>query len=186
MIRDRIKRLDWPFFAIGVLIGFLIGMERRVPVPAPTTHMHVIALPGPTLNDMCPQRAPRVWLPFRSPRHVHAVPQCGEPTISRNQAGSAPLGAVHVAPMARGSLPNSLAAYLPPAGVGPDLTQPPAYWQPVDVPFEDYPVASAPPTKRCKKHHKCKPVTVSFGQAPMGLLIALFGGAAWVARRRVS
>lgn len=181
MIRDHLKRLDWPFFAMGVLLGFLIGMERRVPVPAPTTQMHVITLPGPTLNEMCPQRPPRVWLPFRSPRHVHAVPQCGEPTISRNQAAPAPSDAGDTAPTAMGSLPNSLAAYSAP--VGPHLEEPPAYWQPVDVPFTDYPGASAP-TKRCKKHRKCKPVTVSFGQAPMALLVALFGGAAWVGFRR--
>lgn len=187
MTRDRFEWLSYGL-AIGLLLGWLAGStlmlgHRRDATP---TAAQVIALPGPTLNGMCPHRPPRMWLPFRSPRHVHAVPQCGEPTISRNQAAPAPSDAGITAPMARGSLPNSLAAYSAPPGRGPDLTRPPAYWQPVDVPFTDYPGAGwSPPPKRCKKHHKCKPVTVSFGQAPMALLVALFGGAAWAARRRV-
>ncbi len=190
MTRDRLQWLAIGtavglLLAIGFLFGWLAGSTLMLGYhhAAARASARVIALPGPTLNDMCPVSPPRVWLPFRSPRPIHAVPQCGEPTISRNQAAPAPSDAGLDAPTARGSLPNSLAAYSPPAG--PNLEEPPAYWQPVDVPFEDYPGVYAPP-KRCKKHHKCKPATVSFGQAPMGLLVALFGGAAWAARRRVS
>lgn len=186
MNRTQFRRLIAPVaaLALGFALGLLVPRHGPKSAAAPAQAVP-IAMPSLELHSLCGVRQPWVWLPFRSPRHVHAVPQCGEPTISRNQADTAPSDAGLDAPMARGSLPNSLAAYSPPGSHGPNLEEPPAYWQPVDVPFTDYPGASAP-TKRCKKHHKCKPVTVSFGQVPMGLLVALFGCAAWAARRRVS
>lgn len=174
------KRLTW--LCAGILLGWLSGAvwatwyARHHPV----VQLHVIAMPSATIERMCPARPPRVWLPFRTLRRAHVVPQCGEPTISRNHvlrpnwkqfSRAAHKEAVSAAEKTNLQMP-----------LGPNLeASPPGIWP---VPFEDYPGADAAPMKRCKKHHKCKPVTVSFGRAPVALLGALFSGAAVAGRRR--